>query len=351
MEEAIIIPTDSTEIAEETLSTPDTTKVKKNFIEKAYGFVKELFFEVDPRYIFSGDHNFQAMMYNSNTYETYRITDADGNSVRFSPTPTMNIGPYIGYGPIFIGWTVDMAHMKWRKKRTNYSISLYSLPIGIDLYYQSSGENFRVRDVKTSENINTAAMKNKPFEGFSSRIVGFNAYYIFNNNRFSYPAGFNESTVQLKNAGSWLAGIGYKHHSLSVDWKKLNTLSTEVIGHDISHQFSDMQKITYTDVSLSCGYGYNWVFAKNWMFASSLSLALAYKHSASKTLEMPISFHDFSFDNINIDAIGRFGIVWNYSRWFVGANLIVNSYNYKKPNFYTNSAFGSLNIYAGVNFW
>ena len=58
----------------------------------------------------------------------------------------------------------------------------------------------------------------------------------------------------------------------------------------------------------------------------------------------------FSFRNLNIDGIGRFGLVWNNTKWYAGASSIIHSYNYSKSQFSANSFFGSLNIYVGINF-
>lgn len=344
-------------MADSIAACPNATAVgKESFITRAYHFVKEQLFDVDSAYIQTNDHDFQTFLRNSNTYEIYRLTDNEGNSIRFSPEMSMKIGPYVGYGMFFLGYTVDVAHLKNRRQREDMSLSLYSLPAGIDIYYRRSGDNFRIRELYLGDDIDASPMINLPFDGLTSKIVGANAYYIFNHRRFSYPAAFNQSTVQRHSAGSWLAGVGYTHHSLSVDWQKLNSLAEAYLGRDVSDKFNSdalFKKITYTDLSLSCGYGYNWVFAKNWLFASSLSLALAYKRSVGETSRdlFTITLRDFSFQNFNIDGIGRFGIVWNKGRWFAGASVVAHSYNYKKPNFYTNNSFGNLDIYAGFNFW
>lgn len=106
----------------------------------------------------------------------------------------------------------------------------------------------------------------------------------------------------------------------------------------------------YSDISVSCGYAYNWVFAKNFLFNASLSVGLAYNKSKSDTEHNRLDIHDFSFNNFNLDGIGRFGIVWNNTKWYAGASAVIHTYNYKKEQFSTNSSFGSLNIYVGVNF-
>ena len=84
--------------------------------------------------------------------------------------------------------------------------------------------------------------------------------------------------------------------------------------------------------------------------AASLSVALGYKRAWDDSDHEGFTLKDFTFQNFNIDGVGRFGIVWNNMRWYYGANCIVHTYNYHKPKFSTNNMFGSLNIYIGVNF-
>jgi hypothetical protein len=116
------------------------------------------------------------------------------------------------------------------------------------------------------------------------------------------------------------------------------------------------ENITYTDFSLSGGYGYNWVFARNWLFASSLSLALSYKRTISNSIQgldaigESVNSRNFKLSDLTVDGVGRFGVVWNNSRWFAGASAIVHSYNYSKQEFMTNNIFGMVNIYGGFNF-
>ena len=76
-------------------------------------------------------------------------------------------------------------------------------------------------------------------------------------------------------------------------------------------------KVNYWDLSLSGGYAYNWVFARNCLFCASAQLALAYKRSHGNT-ESNSSSQGFQFNNINLAGIGRFGIVYNNTRWYAG---------------------------------
>ena len=55
--------------------------------------------------------------------------------------------------------------------------------------------------------------------------------------------------------------------------------------------------------------------------------------------------------DINLDLITRAGITWNNSKYYVGASLVLHTYDYRKPTFSMTNSFGSLRIYMGFNFW
>jgi len=304
------------------------------------------FNDIDTSYIEPQRYNFTTMLQNTNTYEVYRIASDKGQSITFAP--------YFGWRWIFLGYTVDITHLLRKindKRRQEYDLSLYSSMLGIDIYYRRTGNDYKIRQLYLGETINTDPIKGAGFDGLTSSIKGFNIYYIFNHRRFSYPAAFSQSTIQRRSAGSPLLGIGYTRHTLEVDWKELNNLVANRLGGSVAVDSTLMfDKIKYTDISVSGGYAYNWVFAHNWLLASSLSVALAYKQSSGDVTHKRFSISDFKFNNINIDGIGRFGLVWNNSKWYAGMSMILHAYNYRRSNFSTNNFFGSVNLYVGFNF-
>ncbi|MGP1377501.1 MAG: DUF4421 domain-containing protein [Prevotella veroralis] len=312
------------------------------------------FNDIDTNYIEPQRYNFTTMLQNTNTYEVYRIASDKGQSITFAPEANIRIGPYFGWRWIFLGYTVDITHLLQKsndKRRQEYDLSLYSSMLGIDIYYRRTGNDYKIRQLYLGEGINTDLIRGTGYDGLTSSIRGFNLYYIFNHRRFSYPAAFSQSTIQRRSAGSPLLGIGYTRHTLEVNWKELADLVSCRLGNHVKVDSTLMfDKIKYTDVSVSGGYAYNWVFAHNWLFASSLSVALAYKQSSGDLPHERFSFSDFKFSNINIDGIGRFGLVWNNSKWYAGMSMIFHAYNYRRSNFSTNNFFGSVNLYVGFNF-
>ncbi len=315
------------------------------------------FNEIDTTYIEPQRYNFTAMFQNTNTYEVYRLNSKSGQSITFAPETSIRLGPYFGWRWIFLGYTIDVGHMNLKNndhQRQEYDFSLYSSMVGIDIYYRKTGNDYKIRSLTLGPGIDTSPIKGADFSGLTSSIKGFNLYYIFNHRRFSYPAAFSQSTVQRRSAGSPLLGIGYTRHTLNVDWNNLNGIVEERLGPGVAEAALDSTlmfgEVKYTDISVSGGYAYNWVFARNWLLAGSLSLALAYKRSTGDFAHSHFSLRDFTFNNINIDGIGRFGLVWNNTKWYAGMSTILHAYNYHRSQFSVNNFFGSINIYCGFNF-
>ena len=280
------------------------------------------FNEIDTTYIEPQHYNYAVMLQNTNTYETYRISSKSGQSVSFAPEMT------------------------------------YRILMSIDLYYRKTGNDYKIRNIGLNHQQKTICDVDIPFSGLNVGIIGFDLYYIFNHKKFSYPAAFSQSTVQRRSCGSALMGIGYTRHSIHLDYEKLQK-TMDNLPLDIEEKYGTIKldsglmfnDVKYKNISVSGGYAYNWVFAHNWLAAASLSLSLAYKESEGDLWKSQTSrFRDFSFSNITFDSTGRFGIVWNNTRWFAGMSAIIHSYNYRKTQFSTNNSFGSLNFYVGMNF-
>nr|WP_296087652.1 DUF4421 domain-containing protein [uncultured Prevotella sp.] len=347
-------------------NSPDSlvrARHKKTFFHRVgkvfTGFFRE-FNITDSAYIEDQHYNYTMMLQNTNTYELYTLRNKEGQSITFAPDMSWRLGPYLGWRWMFLGYTFDLKHINASDHHTSkkeLDLSLYSSMLGVDLFWRQTGNDYHVERMKLGDDINTSAMLKAPFDGFKSSIKGFNLYYIFNHRKFSYPAAYAQSTVQRRSAGTMLLGIGYTRHKLEVDWDKLSNLVDSRLNPDGTHEPSAkidsslmFSQVKYSDVNVSCGYAYNWVFAKNWLFDFSLSMGLAYNQSSSDVEGEHFDFKNFDFKNVNVDGIGRFGLVWNNTKWYAGMSAIIHSYNYKKSQFSTNNSFGSINVYVGVNF-
>lgn len=313
------------------------------------------FSKIDTNYIEPQKYNFTVMLQNTISFEGYTYRNDKGQEVVFSPQPSYKLGPYIGWRWVFLGYTIDLKHIGG-SSRQGFEFSLYANQVGIDLFYRKSGENYRIERTKLGgSKWQDKALRHADFNGFESSERGFDFYYIFNHKKFSYPAAYSQSTVQRKSCGTALAGIGYTRHKLKVDWEQFFDLIDERIGKGAAEELVDTTlhngNIEYTDFSLSGGYAYNWVFAKNWLFDISLQAALGYKDTHSQmNRDKGSLFKEFDFHNFNIDGVSRVGLVWNNMRWYAGASAVFHTYNYRRNRFRANTTFGNVNIYFGYNF-
>lgn len=324
---------------------------KPSFFERVYEVIKD-FSRIDTNYIEPQHYNFTAMLQNTNTFESYTLRNEEGQELVLSPEPSFRIGPYFGWRWLFLGYAIDISHLNNGGQRQDWSLSFYSNQVGVDLFFRKTGDDYKIRLAKSNDDIAIPDVKDLSFSGFRASIKGINLYYILNHRKFSYPAAFNQSTCQKISAGSPLIGIGYTKHKITLDTDELGKMVnryTSILGLD-PIEFPNSAEVNFTDISLSGGYAYNWVFAKNWLAAASLALAVGYKHSTGDTETNGAQERHFSFRNFNLDGVGRFGLVWNNTRWYAGTSFIMHTYRYSKSHFSTNSFFGNWNIYFGYNF-
>ena len=323
--------------------------------EKEIGVVRRTirgFDKFENEYIEPQHYEFTVMGQVTRTFENFVIA-SNGQSVKLAPDGQTKVGPYFGWRWFFFGYTFDIKNIGFSQNglRKEFDLSIYSSQIGVDLFYRRTGSDYKVRDVKLGPGIDSRIFEDMPFSGVNVGITGASLYYIFNHKHFSYPAAFSQSTCQKISCGSWLAGIGYLQNTLELDHEKLEKSLNEwmkerkiVVELDSGMMFNE---IKYSDFMLSGGYAYNWVFAKNWLFCASAQLALAYKTSLGSTADEK---KGFDFSKVNLDGIGRIGLVYNNTRWYAGLSTIIRTNNYHTSRFTANNIFGSFNAYIGYNF-
>lgn len=310
------------------------------------------FDRLDTTYIEPQHYVFTVMLQATHNYDifTLRGMGREAQSVTFAPDMNLKLGPFVGWKWFFAGYTFELGNINLKKIKQQLDLSIYSSQIGVDLFYRRTGNDYKLRNTWLGDDVDTSPLAEQSFDGIKAGITGFNAYYIFNHGRFSYPAAFSQSTQQKISCGSWMAGLGYTKNSLDFNHEKLQELIDKRMGSNTVSLDSALmfRSVSYNNFSLSGGYAYNWVFTKDWLFAVSLQAAVAYKKSEGDIVGSGLG--SFDFENVNLDGIGRFGVVYNNMRWYAGASIIVHTNNYHKSRFRTNNTFGSMNMYVGYNF-
>ena len=311
------------------------------------------FSKIDDHYIEPQHYNWALMAQGTFNYDLFELAGADGKSMRFSPDVTMKVGPYFGWRWLFLGYTFDLKNIGFHSKgkgKTELDFSLYSNQIGVDFYYRRTGSDYKIRRARLGDGSNVKPLEGMPLDCIKVGITGASLYYIFNHNRFSYPAAFAQSTRQKISCGSWMAGIGYTRNSLELDYKKLEDALEKRLGYDVELDSGLLfNSLKYYNVNANVGYAYNWVFAKHWLACTSASLVVAYKRQQGDVTDEKGNI-GFVLNNFNIDATGRLAVVYNNDKWYVGTSALMFMQNYTKSRFECQNIFGSVNVYCGFNF-
>lgn len=329
--------------------SPDGKPLQK--VQQKIKYTIRGFDRLEDEYIEPQHYEWSVMLQATRNFEEF-ILSSNGQSIMFSPDQRIKVGPYFGWRWFFLGWTFDLKNLDLfsSSDKREFAFSIYSSQVGVDMFYRRTGSDYQLRQVRMGYGIDGTRFEDTPFSGIAVGITGVNAYYIFNHGRFSYPAAFSQSTCQKISCGSWLAGAGFYKNTLDLDFEQLRDLLEHKLGSEQPVRLDSglmFNRIKYFDYSLSAGYAYNWVFAKNWLFCASGQAALAYKTSHGDTAD---DYDGFSIKKVNLDGIGRFALVYNNTRWYAGATAILRTNNYHNERFTANNIFGSFNTFVGYNF-
>lgn len=134
-------------------------------------------------------------------------------------------------------------------------------------------------------------------------MYGGTLQYVFNNKKFSYKAAFNQSEVQLKSAGSILAGISLYYSKIRTD--------TTVLFEGMSQNHENLQ------FGVSGGYAYTWVINRHWFVTGSATVGVSIgnnepKHFFKERMEV--------YPSLN----SRFAFGYNANSWSLGGSALFN---------------------------
>lgn len=256
-----------------------------------------------------------------NTPWTIRLkTDIFGNNIGFKRSITeiydlhtickSTIGVSANYRGISLALTFNPMKMFAKSSDIEYNINYYSNRFGADL--QAS----RVTSFRQTIGTQKVSVNGANMEGLS-----VNAYYVFNNRRFSYPAAFSQSWIQHKSAGSFLASItGYA--------QRMDTGNAPQLPTDNG---TPLSRIELAFAAIGAGYAYNFVpRGDHWLLHISTvpsitvwkSSKVFFRDMETTTVHRPFNFY----------MTGRVGATYSWKKYFVGITGLVQLYEPGKVN-------------------
>lgn len=234
--------------------------------------------------------------------------DRDGVSAKADLNTTRKTTVSIGasYRGLSASLAINPAKLKGAYKDYELNLAYYSSRLSLDASYHRSstlaGEVSRGNETSYLE------------EGYAKmKMINITGYYVFNHRRFSYPAAFTQSYIQLRSAGSWLAGASYQGGSIDTtdELKERRPEAPDIHIH-------------VGLVGIGGGYAYNWVPSKRWLIHfSMLPTFVVYNHNY-----MTVNGERKNAKHLGLSMIfnERAAIVYNFSpRYFAGATLTMTN--------------------------
>lgn len=322
------------------LNLADTTVVYPKFLQfcvDVYNWGDRFFNSYDPDYVVGTGHRWKARIVNENWTDSYSLRfRRSGDNMRMLSSLNDNIGAYLHYMAVSVGYSVDLNTVFNGKRtdhtrfETNFNCALFNFDL---YYYHSSGTSIR-----QFHRYNNDRLINVDFPGLTSNNFGVSIYYFLNNKKYSQGAAYNFSKFQKRSAGSWMFGFTYSNLDISMDFNQLS----EELQPSFTFPTENLH-LHYHSYCALFGYGYNWVWHPKWLFNITVMPSIGFNHcfedsSEGKGQQFALNIH------------GRTSLTYNHRSMFVSliGKITGNWYISRNLSLFNAIEYFSLNV--GVRF-
>lgn len=227
----------------------------------------------------------------------------DDRYVDLISRPSTSVGIHLTYLAVSIGYDLNLSSIFHgvKEARQRYQFGFNCALFGVEAYKEINNVGTKMTRFGSLRHLDI------PFNGMHNDSWGIDLYYFFNNKKYSQAAAFNFSKIQVRSQGSFYAGLSVYSQSYDFDF---SGLSKDLLDQ-LPEEWIDNHFATQTqNYGIRLGYGYNWVFAKNWTLGASISPTIGVKHGFVNSYEQNTSFSLFNH--------AKMSLVWNGGRWFAG---------------------------------
>lgn len=293
----------------------------------------------DTTYVGSTNTLWRVMLKNENWVDNYDLYPLPNLQYAFQSGLTCNIGAYFSIAGISLGYSVDWNRIVGSKptsKKLEFGINNAKFTIE---YHHTT--NVGDMTFKVFDNESHTRDKYKNFEGMRRRSWGLNAYYFFNNRKYSQGAAYAVSRIQRRSAGSALAGFNITHQNFSFDRDLVKDWEALGMTYD---EMDDETLFVYTDYCLSGGYAYNWVLGKNWLLNGTALVQAGLKHAHAHATS------DGGSNFFGINSKLRASVVYRTRGFFVTGQGYLDTRFFNTGPYRFRSFFVDFSVMVGFDF-
>ena len=289
------------------INDPDVNYPKfPRFLLKVYNWGDKTFNSYDNDYVIGTGKNWKLTGKNYNWMESYALFFTNHTNIRMISNPYSDFGAHLGFMALSVGYTFKVNELFGNPKstRSHYEYGFTCSRLAANVVYTKTSGGVKVTKFGDME-----LPHSFKFNGVTQKTFSLDAYYFFNNRKYSQAAAYCYSKYQLKSAGSLIAGINYGTQNISLDFTKLPLEMLDRLPGDYSHY-----NFHYTEYNLTLGYAYNLVLHPKRLLMNVTALpSIGYKHSYEDST-------DGKKDMFATTAKVMLGAVFNHRNLFVAMN-------------------------------
>lgn len=245
------------------LDMKDTTVVYPRFLRfcvDVYNWADHAFNSYDTTYVSGTGKRWKARILNDDWVDSYALNLDKKLSMRMLSDIYCNLGAYLQYMAVSIGYTIDVSNIMGNKKANHKKMEFgfNCARFNVDAYYS---ENTGGTYLRTFGKYKDGHLFKSRFHGLTLYKFGVDAYYFLNNRRYSQGAAYNFSKIQRKSAGSFIAGFSYSNLNASLDFSTLDPKLEPFLTIA-----PNKYRFHYNNYCLLLGYGFNWVITPKLLF-------------------------------------------------------------------------------------
>lgn len=161
------------------------------------------------------------------------------------PPMSASSGIWVGY----MGYGFGFSYFKTGQNSTNLAMNFAAPSYSLNVRWIRSNTDHKLKGWAEKGITYQELVASKDY-GYKIESFVFDGYWIFNKRKFSLSATYDLSTVQLRSAGSFIAGLMF-------NYQKCDYSSPDNIGLLVNA--NHIGKVKMNQLSAGGGYTYNWV--------------------------------------------------------------------------------------------
>lgn len=276
------------------------------FVVNTYRWGDKFFNGYDTLYVRPTGYKFSAKITTDSWLDGYNFRLPNKTNIFMRSDPSTSIGLYVTYLAVSAGYDINVSKLFGGapQSRKRWRFGFNCMLFAAEVYMTNNNVGTTLKRFGTDRNLNL------PFDAIDNTTWGLDAYYFFNHKRYSEAASFNYSRLQTRSQGAFYTGFSIYTQKLRFDF---SGLPEHLKGELPTHWVNNIYSVNTHNYALRFGYGYNWVFARNWVLGGSWSPVIGIRKGYVNS--------DISKVSMSLYNRMKVALVWNSNdgRFFAGA--------------------------------